>query len=223
MDHTRMPVQINLALHPRGNSLMKKLLLLAAIMMLAVAANAATYTYGWEDGTSTVLSGFDLYEATNVSDVVYDGNYALKFADATVDGAGTPQGYVCWVRGLLDGDVVSASIARYDDTPDASPSGRIWGHWNDDPLDVDGYAGSASGNSDYGLGLGWDITSFDWTVSGGHTGLVIEVRIYSNPGDTVWYDNLEVIVPDRDGVEVEFPGGYVPVEGSTMSSIKALY
>ncbi len=202
---------------------MKKLLLLLALVALAVPAAAVTYTYGWEDGTNTVLSGFDLYEATNVSDMAYEGSYSLRFTDATVAGAGTPQGYVCWIRGLQDGDVVSASVARYDDTPAASPSGRIWGHWNDDPLNVDFYSGSASGNLDYGLGLGWDITSYDWTVVTPHTGLVIEVRIYSLPGDTVWYDNLTVTVPDRDGIFVEFPGGYIPVEESTFSSIKALY
>lgn len=202
---------------------MKKLLLLAFMAMIATNAWAVTYTFGWEDGTSTVISGYSDYTATNVSDLVYEGSYALKFEDATADGSGTPQGYVAWVRGLQDGDVVSASIARYDDTPDASPSGRIWGHWNDDPLDVDAYAGSASGNSDYGLGMGWDITGYDWTVVDGHTGLVIEVRIYSAPGDTCWYDNLSVTVPDRDGIEVEFPGGGVAVENGTFSEIKALY
>jgi len=205
---------------------MKTLLLLLALVALAVPAAAVTYTYGWEDGTSTLLSVFPLpdgmlpYNVTS-PEPVYGGTYSLK----TVDNAasGTPQGYVCWVRGLLDGDVVTASIARYDDTPGASPSGRIWGHWNNDPLDVNGYVTSAGGNNDYGPGLGWDVTSWSWTVSSGYTGLVVEIRTYSNPGDTVWWDNLEVTVPDRDGIFVEFPGGYIPVEDTTISSIKALY
>ncbi len=202
---------------------MKKLLLLAFLALFASTASAVTYTYGWEDGVNTVLGGYSDYIALNVSDVVYEGGHALQFTDDTADGSGTPQGYVCWVRGLMDGDIIDASIARFDDSPSASPSGRIWGHWNDDPVDIGGYNGSASGNSDYGLGEGWDITGHMWTVSGGHTGLVIEVRIYSGTGDTVWYDNLAVTVPDRDGIEVEFAGGYVAVEGATISSIKALY
>ena len=205
---------------------MKKLLLLLALVALAVPAAAnELFTFGWEDGTSTVLSLFpvDGMIVSNVTspEPVYDGTYSLK----TVDNAatGTPQAYVCWIRGLMDGDVVTASIARYDDTPALSPSGRIWAHYNDDPLDVDGYAGSASGNNDYGLGEGWDVTSWTWTMAGGHTGLVIEVRTYSNPGDTVWWDNLVVETPTREGIFCEFPGGYIPVEGATFSSIKALY
>lgn len=205
---------------------MKNLLLLLALVALAVPAAAMTYTYGWEDGTSTLLSVFPLpngmlpYNVTS-PEPVYAGTYSLK----TVDNAasGTPNGYVCWIRGLMDGDAVAVSLARYDETPNVSPSGRIWAHYNDDPLNVDTYSGSASGNNDYGLGLGWDIVSWTWTMAGGHTGLVIEVRTYSNPGDTVWWDNLEVIVPDRTGIFVEFPGGYIPVEDNTISSIKALY
>jgi hypothetical protein len=204
---------------------MKKLLFLALMVLIATSATAQTitYTFGWEDGTSTVIGGYSDFIATNVTSPVYGGNYALEFMDNTPDGGGTPQGYICWIRGLQDGDEVYASVARFDDTPGASPSGRIWGHWNDDPLDIGGYAGSASGNSDYGEGLGWDITDWTWLVLDGHTGLMIECRIYSNPGDTVWYDNLTVTVPDRDGIEVEFPGGYVPVFDGTMSQLKALY
>ncbi|MBM4118325.1 hypothetical protein FJ251_11415 [bacterium] len=205
---------------------MKKLLLLLALVALAVPAAALTYTYGWEDGTSTLLSVFPLSPpgmlAYNVTgpDPVYGGTYSLKTVD---NSTGTPQGYVVWIRGLMNGDVVTASVARYDTTPNAQPSGRIWGHYNDNPLDVNGYNGSASGNSDYGLGLGWDITSYTWTMTGGHTGLVVELRTYTDPGSTVWWDNLEVVVPDRTGIFVEFPGGYIPVEDNTISSIKALY
>lgn len=207
---------------------MKKLLLLAVVALFATNAWAVTYTYGWEDGVSTVMETYPAGGAgamicTNVSspEPVNSGSYALKCVDDHP--SGTPQGLAVWIRGLQDGDVVSATVARYDDTPGASPSGRIWGHWNDDPLDVTGYNGSASGNGDYGEGLGWDITGYDWTVVDGHTGLVIELRTYSSPGDTVWFDDLVVTVPDRPGIEVEFPGGYIPVEDTTISQIKALY
>ncbi len=205
---------------------MKKLLLLLALVALAVPAAAETFTFGWEDGTSTLLSVFPLsppgmltYNVTS-PEPVYAGMYSLKTVD---DYTSTPQGYVCWIRGLMDGDVVTASIARYDDTPAVSPSGRIWGHYNDSPTDVNAYNGSASGNSDYGLGLGWDVTSYTWTMTGGHTGLVVEVRTYTDPGSTIYWDNLVVETPTREGIFCEFPGGYIPVEGATISSIKALY
>lgn len=204
---------------------MKKLLLLLALVALAVPAAAVTYTFGWEDGTSVVLSTFPIGNmiCSNVTapEPVYAGSYSLK----TVDNhpSGTPQAYVCWIRGLMDGDIVTANIARYDDTPGVEPSGRIWAHYNDDPLNVDFYSGSASGNNDYGPGLGWDVTSWSWTMAGGHSGLVIELRTYTNPGAIMYWDNLEVTVPDRDGIFVEFPGGYIPVEDNTISSIKALY
>ena len=176
---------------------MRNILSITAIVALCfvATANADTYTYGWEDG-GTVLGVFPDAEmiCTNVSapDPVHSGDYSLKCEDASP--STTPQGYIAWITGLQDGDTVTGSFWRYDVTPSASPSCRIWGHWNDDPMDVMGYDGSASGNSDYGLGLGWDETSYTWNVSG-HTGLVIEVRTYSNPGDTVWIDDLTVIVP----------------------------
>ena len=99
----------------------------------------------------------------------------------------------------------------YDDTPDAAPSCRLWGHWNDElPGNIDGYSGSASGESDYGPGEGWDYTSFIYTVADGHTGLVIEARTYSSPGDIVWLDDLHVEIPGpcHDPDSRLQPGGY---------------
>ena len=68
---------------------------------------------------------------TNVSspEPVHGGTYALKCVDDMP--SGTPQGYLAWIRGLQDGDQVTAGFWRYDITPNASPSCRIWGHWND--------------------------------------------------------------------------------------------
>jgi hypothetical protein len=89
---------------------------------------------------------------------------------------------VAWILGLSDGDEVTASFWRYDITPGSTPpSCRIWGHWNDDPEDVYGYSGSAGGNNDYGPGTGGDMVEHTWTVEEGHTGLVGEVRTYSDP------------------------------------------
>ncbi len=207
---------------------MKKLLLLAFLALFASTASAVTYTYGWEDGVNTVLETYPAGGAgamicTNVSspEPIFAGAHALKCVDDRP--SSTPQGFVAWIRGLQDGDDVYASIMCYDDTEGASPSGRLWAHWNDDPLDVTGYDGSDGVGSDYSDGLGWSLLDYTYTAHSGHTGMVIEVRTYSAIGDTAWYDNLAITVPDRDGIEVEFAGGYVAVEGATISSIKALY
>jgi hypothetical protein len=179
---------------------MRKLMSVMAITVLccfAVSANADTY--GWEDGIGTVLGLYGAGDppiiATNVGapDPVYAGDRSLRLEDNSP--SGTPQAYLAWIVGLTDGDIVEASFGRYDDTPDVSPSVRIWGHWNDDPFDVYGFAGSAGGNEDYGPGEGWDQASWSWTVADGHTGLVVEARTYSNPGDTVWVDDLMVTAP----------------------------
>ncbi len=204
---------------------MKKLLTLAvALSLCAAMAQAETVTYGWEDG-GTILGMFpaDGVIVTNVGapDPVHDGFYSLKVVDNAA--TGTPQAFVAFIWGLMDGDVVTAGFWRYDDTPDVSPSCRIWAHWNDElPGNPDGYTASASGNSDYGLGLGWDFTSWDYTVVDGHTGLVIECRTYSNPGDTVWIDDLQIIAPDHAFIQV--PGsGPIANENQTWGQIKSLY
>jgi hypothetical protein len=87
---------------------------------------------------------------------------------------------------------------------------------------------SAGGNSDYGPGLGWDVTDWNWTVTDGHTGLVIECRVYSNPGDTVWIDDFQVTAPDHCWIQtphfIRAPGGEViATEHATMGQAKALY
>lgn len=182
---------------------MRNILSITAIVGLCfvVSANADTYTYGWEDGVGTVLGMYPANSliATNVTDPVHGGAHSLQLERTS---SSTPQGYVAWITGLQDGDIVSGSFWRYDTTPDASPSCRIWAHWNDNPNDVMGANGSASGNEDYGLGLGWDLTAFNWTVSGGHTGLVIEARVYGNVAgaNTVWVDDVSVSVPSHASV-----------------------
>jgi len=178
----------------RGIGLMTLALVVAAVP----AAAQQTQTFDWEDGTTTVLYTYpdaDSILSSNVGapDPVNGGSRSLRLEDNAA--SGTPQVYIAWISGLTDGDQVTASFWRYDDTPGAAPSCRIWGHWNDDPGDIAGYDGSAGGNSDYGQGLGWDQTSHTWTVADGHTGLVIEVRTYSSDGDTVWIDDLEVTIP----------------------------
>lgn len=178
---------------------MRTLLLFSVVVLIAApTAHAITDTYGWEDGGTICGQDGDI-DAYNVGapDPVHSGSYSLKLVDQ--EASGTPQAYVAWVAGLLEGDIVEASFWRYDDTPDGSPSCRIWGHYTATGGDMDSHAGSAGGNPDYGPGTGWDEVSHTWTfdsADGTRNGLVIECRTYSNPGDTVWLDDLEITAPD---------------------------
>ncbi|MFO7654892.1 MAG: hypothetical protein R6X25_13905 [Candidatus Krumholzibacteriia bacterium] len=203
---------------------MRRLLMLAlALCLLAVPAAARTvFDYGWEDG-GTILGQYGNIEAYNVcftTDPVHAGCYSLKLVDQD---AGTPQAYVAAVWNLVDGDVVTAGFWRYDTTPAAYPSARIWGHWNDSlPGDINGYNGSASGNYDYGPGEGWDYVEFSWTVSSGHTGLIVEARTYGDPGAEVWIDDLHIDIPDHAYVQV--PGECpVSAEEQTWGGVKAMF
>ena len=160
--------------------------------------------------------------ATNVGapDPVHSPTRSLKLVDNGASGV-TPQAYLCHVYPLTDGDVVTACIWIYDVTPGSAPSGRIWANYTDIGGDCETYAGSASGNYDYGPGTGWDEPCHDWVVADGHTGLVIEVRTYSSPGDVVWIDELEVTAPDH--AEIITPETEVTVDSATWSAIKGLY
>jgi len=195
---------------------MRLILSAAVVMALSATALAGTETFGWE-GTETILGMYpeDGVEATVSIEQVYSGSQSLEIERLSES---TPQAFVAWVVGLSDGDEVTASFWRYDVTPGTAPSCRIWGHWNDDPDDIGGYAGSAGGNSDYGPGTGWDETEHTWTVEEGHTGLVIECRVYSNPGDIVWIDDLTVTAPD--GATIYTPAQQA-LSSDTWGAIKA--
>ena len=204
---------------------MKKLLLIVAAGLWVLPASAIQVDFGWECG-ETILGQYGDLFAYNVADPdpVYGGDYSLKIVDDS--NGGTPQGFVAWVVGLTDGDEVTASIWRYDDTPGSSPSGRIWGHYTAVGGTIDSYTGSAGGNDDYGPGAGWDQTGWTWVFDsnlGESDGLVIEVRTYSNAGDTVWFDDLHIMAPD--GVTIFLPEAELPspVENSTWAAVKALY
>ena len=189
-------------------SMSKVLAGVCCLVLFNAVANGGLVNYGWEDG-GTVLgmygAGSPPVIATNVGapDPVYSGLRSLRLEDNSP--SGTPQAYVAWVKGLQDGDSITATVWRYDDTLGTAPSCRIWGHWNDDPNDLNGYNGSASGNEDYGPGIGWGQTAHTWVVDDGHTGLVIEMRTYSNPCDTVWVDELVITAPDHATIMVPEP------------------
>jgi hypothetical protein len=203
---------------------MRPLLILAFVLVAASFVHADTVVCGWEGGIPVLgLYGtgeppiFATFSAP--PDPHHGGAQSLRLEDNSP--SGTPQAYVAWVKGLSDGDVVEVGIWRYDTTPGVSPSCRIWAHWNDDPSDINGYNGSAGGNADYGPGLGWDYTDWNWTVADGHTGLVIEIRTYSSPGDVVWVDDMEVVAPE--GTTIIVPEAMSPVDSASWSSIKALF
>jgi hypothetical protein len=206
---------------------MKRLVTIAIVLGLAATAWAApqTVTYGWEDGGPYVLglygAGTPPIIVSQVTAPVHSGVFSCQLEDN--DPTGTPQAYLAYVYGLTDGTVVTASFWRYDTTPGAAPSVRIWAHWNDSyPPDINGYDGSASGQDDYGPGTGWDQATYTWVVSGGHTGIVIEARTYSNPGDTVWIDDLSVTAPAWSYIQL--PGeGPIGTEANTWGQIKTIY
>lgn len=211
---------------------MKALALVAVALMVAAPAALAdcSFNYGWEDGythlTMYPADGAYTYNVT-APDPVYGGLRSLKIVDNTDPLRATPDVYICWIVGLTDGDMVTASIWRYDTTPASSPSCRIWAKYTPVGGDIDSYGGSASGNYDYGPGEGWDQTSYTWTFDsdlGANDGLCISIRTYSNAGDTVWVDDLEVFI-DSDTFcgQVYLPCNPVAVEASTWSQVKALY
>ena len=192
---------------------------LVAALLLAPASAFASYTasYGWEDGgTSLGLYGSNIPFADNVTGP--RTGFAGDYVEYAVPGAnsgtrflhtletphtGTPQVFLAWVTGLVDGDTVDASFFGYDLSPGLSPSLRIWGHYTDDS--TTSYTGSAGGNSTYTAGTGWDQVahSFTFTDSGDDYALMIEARLYSYPSTSTpnrtdfWIDDIEVTVPDH--------------------------
>jgi len=200
---------------------MKNLIIIAVLLLaLPMAAMAIqTQSYGWEDG-NTVLGTYGNANVGLSMDPVHGGSYSLEFWESPY--GGTPQAYVGWIKGLSDGDTVMATFWVYDTTPGTNPSGRIWAHWNDDPVDPNGYNGSAGGNSDYSAGTGWSELSYEWTVADGHTGIIIEARIYAAAEfDTIWIDDLTIEAPDA--AEIVFPDIPVALERSTWGEIKSAF
>jgi len=195
----------------------------AAIVMIAVLTLAAaplwaqTRTFDWEDGTSTALgiSGGAVIE--NSTEQANGGTHSLKITEDPL--GGTPQAYIWWVTGLTDGDQVTASFWVYDITSSGSPSGRIWGHYTD--TDVNSYAGSASGNSDYSGTATWTQLSHTWTFDSDtntRDGLVVEARIYSSAQyDSIYVDDASITVTAAGTAVITAPDGTVPVELMSFS------
>jgi hypothetical protein len=193
----------------------------AAILAVAPAWAQVTDSFGWEDGTSTALGFFDSGNLTmeNSGEQANGGTRSLKMTENP--SSGTPQAYIWWVNGLVDGDQVTASFWVYDTTVGTNPSGRIWGHYTSDPMDINSYSGSAGGNDTYSDGSGWSQLSWTWTFAsdGDDTGLVVEARIYSGAdGDFIYIDDAEISVTAAGPVTITAPDGTtVPVELQSFS------
>lgn len=210
-----------------------KTMLFAVLLILAASSALANPLpdpwCDWEgDATVAYVYGtgdpaiFATVAAPPVQAPDYPGSMALRLEDNSP--SGTPYAVVAYIHGLSDGDQVTAGFWRYDDTPGAAPSCRIWAHWNDAlPGDVENYDGSAGGNSEYGPGEGWDYVEHTWTVADGHTGLVIEARVYSNAGDVVYIDNLYINPPATCTIWTPCYGNIVDTDQTAMDALKALY
>ncbi len=202
---------------------MKQVLALISVLLVAGLAQAEIVVdYGWEDEGSilTFYGNLDDVNTFATPNCAYTGDFGLMVTEGA--GGGTPQAKIAAIWNLQDGDVVTAGFWRFDDTDGASPSMRIWGNWNDDlPDDMDGYSGSAGGNSDYGPGTGWDYVEHTWTVADGHTGLMVQCRLYASEGVSQCIDDLHIVAPDHAWVEV--PGDNVANELQTWGSIKSLF
>ena len=171
----------------------------------AVSTYAALVSYGWEDGTGTILGSFgNLVNPTNVGapDPVHTGNRALRVTEHPHEN--TPEAYLAFVTNLNDGDSVGAGFFGYDTTIDDYPEMRIWAHYATSD-NIFNYQGSASGNTTYTSGIGWEELTHLWTFDsdgGTRDALVIVARLYSYPvtdpdaSTDYFIDDLWVRAPD---------------------------
>ena len=170
---------------------------IAASLLLtapALAGFSNSATYGWEDGGTVLGQSTDNIAFTNSTDNPLSGSASLFMNEDPL--SGTPQGYVAFITGLTDGDIIDANFFAFDDTPDGSPSVRIWGHYGQSS-DVDETSGSAGGNSTYsGEDGDWSQLSHTWTFDsngGTRDALIVEVRMYAGSGGSSAYiDDLYV-------------------------------
>lgn len=219
---------------------MNRAMLATAFATIAVAGASATAqvlpedpvltgSYGWEDGTGTILDSFgNLVDPTNVAaenDIVPNtGARMLRVTEAPH--SGTPEAHIAYVVGLEDGDVVAASVFLYDETPPATTGGfpnmRIWAH-RSHSSDIEGIFSSIPAgqqNNNYTAGIGWEELGHEWTFdsnNGEFDTLVVQVRLYSTPatdpkGSTDFYIDdvsVEVYCASNPDLEIIFPNNTV--------------
>ncbi len=214
----------------KRNSIPLVVLVLGMIATNSLANPLPELWCDWENGETiafAVGTGVPPILATNAIPPVlapgYGSQYSLRLEDNSP--SGTPYAVIAYFYNLNTGDEIKAGFWRYDTTPAAAPSCRIWGHWNDSlPQDIEANDGSAGGNSDYGNGTGWEYTEHTWIVPAGHTGLAIEVRTYSNAGDVVWIDNLQILsFGSNSTIWTPCLGEIVDTKQASFDALKSLY
>ncbi len=198
---------------------MRSVFVVMLLLMVTQMASAETVLFGWE-GTDTVLGEHIDVIAQISTEHVHGGSQSLYIEENS--GKATSAAFVALITGLQVGDTVDAEFWRYDTTPGSSPSVRIWGRWVSDPDSLNINYWSAGGNSDYGPGTGWDLTSWSWEATADSLqNLVIEARIYSAVGDAAWIDDMTITAPT--GAIIYVPGDVVAFENTTWGDIKAAF
>lgn len=192
-------------------------------IIVGIAASAAANPLpdcGWEYCDDTVLAldgpGIEPIIASRVTapDPVNNGDYSLRLVHNAP--GETPRAHLAYAEDLTAGTLVVFEIARYASDPGGG-SCRFRGRYLPDNID-------AGGPEDPG-GSGWQWIAYQWTITGGHTGMIIEVEMTGEAGDTVWLDDM-VAVPAGEGTyTLTIPCFYsvVPVATSTLSAVKDLF
>jgi len=202
--------------------------LLTLVFVLTLTAGAAysqqSACFGWEDGASTALGCYNCDNTDYFNDDAFVSEGSRSFA-ATDLGGSTPQIYIAWVTGLVEGDEITATMDAYDDTAGENPALRLWGHYTLESS-IEDYDGSTGMGSDYsGASGAWDVLTATWVIPADKVALCIELRPYdSDPyGRYNWADNLCVTIPDH--ATLHFPDGTVGIddEAGTWGGVKALY
>ena len=105
---------------------MRTLLMLAAVAIFALGAQAETVFESWE-GSHTVLGMYGAGDPPIIASIrsgapidPVHGSQVLQLVDNSP--TGTPQAFVAWVRNIAYGDTVTVSLHRYDVTPATAPS-----------------------------------------------------------------------------------------------------
>ena len=181
-----------------------------------------TYTYGWEDGFSDVLdlSG-NIYEPQNAIDPNGLSN-SLQVQHYPV--SGTPTVDIAWIKGLQDGDKITASFRTYDVTPGVSPSVKIAAAYADS-VNLLSDLGSAGEGAEYSgdPNNAWTTLEQEWTFGGNGIGadaMMVQALFFSDredPNDQLyWIDDLVVTVPDH--CTVVFPNDVYKAEDYSQST-----
>lgn len=193
---------------------MKRLcaLLLVLWVSMPLMADRKLYRYGWEDnpGNPLINDYQDGVTESLDSTTIYGGSSSMKMILNSSSGSYGKQCDICWIQGLVEGDIIKGSFWRYNES--ATAGCRIDGYYTEnDTFDYDYWSGDSS-FTDAGIGeADWEMVSFTWVYTeidsydqSVHTGFVITSRPYTSTGNICYVDNFEVEVPSY--ATVTLPG-----------------